>query len=296
MKPSDFVHQFDEASYPGNLGMMEMIKFFQIATPELKNLMKKLIAEKKNDEAWELLQKVLNVKLYEVDVDEAENRTTQAREISSVLRDNGYVRLGSGADATVWVKDNSPMVLKILMPDSQTITDAAEIFKTFVNFCVDNQDNECLPKFFPVNGEYYSFFEIKGKKYVQTYMEKLSPIPRGSYSEAIVWYFSDYAKNPLMGSKKAFYLIMKSFENEINYLTSPWQRKAKKFVEITKNLTEEQKLKLYLLFVTMRLLYQTGKVNKYYWDLHTENVMQRADGSLVITDPWFTKESTMRSL
>jgi hypothetical protein len=37
----------------------------------------------------------------------------------------------------------------------------------------------------------------------------------------------------------------------------------------------------------MKLLYQSGKINKFGWDLHTENVMQRSNGELVIVDPWF---------
>jgi len=38
----------------------------------------------------------------------------------------------------------------------------------------------------------------------------------------------------------------------------------------------------------MSLLYNTGRINKIGWDLHTENVMQRSDGTLVIIDPWFS--------
>ena len=53
----------DEASYEGNIGMMEMFKFYQIATPEQKAQMKKLIFDKKTEAAWELLQQVTGIKL-----------------------------------------------------------------------------------------------------------------------------------------------------------------------------------------------------------------------------------------
>lgn len=53
----------NEASYAGNLGAMEMIKFKQVASPELWALMKKLIADGKEEEAWLLLQKVTKTKL-----------------------------------------------------------------------------------------------------------------------------------------------------------------------------------------------------------------------------------------
>ena len=53
----------DEASYPGNLGMMEMFKFYQVATEDQKKKMKSLITQKKMNDAWELLQVVTGVKL-----------------------------------------------------------------------------------------------------------------------------------------------------------------------------------------------------------------------------------------
>jgi len=62
MRLSEFVN-IDEAAYEGNIGMMEMFKFYQIADQNTKDLMKKLISQGKNKEAWELLQKVVGIKL-----------------------------------------------------------------------------------------------------------------------------------------------------------------------------------------------------------------------------------------
>lgn len=53
-----------EASYPGNIGAMEVAKFYMSATPEQRDQLKKLIASKKTKEAWALIQSVLNVKLH----------------------------------------------------------------------------------------------------------------------------------------------------------------------------------------------------------------------------------------
>ena len=47
MKLSEFVN-IDEASYEGNIGMMEMFKFYQLADQNTKYLMKKLISQGKN--------------------------------------------------------------------------------------------------------------------------------------------------------------------------------------------------------------------------------------------------------
>lgn len=59
-----------EAAYEGNIGMMEMFKFKQMASPEMWALMKKLIATNQQDKAWELLKKVTGVKLKDVELTE----------------------------------------------------------------------------------------------------------------------------------------------------------------------------------------------------------------------------------
>ena len=66
MKISTILEQLrylEELSYPGNIGVMEVVKFHQIATPEQKALFKKLLADGKKADAWELIQQVTNVKL-----------------------------------------------------------------------------------------------------------------------------------------------------------------------------------------------------------------------------------------
>jgi Spy/CpxP family protein refolding chaperone len=55
--------EIHEMSYEGNVGMMEMFRFYQVATPEQKAKMKLLIAGDKTQEAWEFLQAVTGVKL-----------------------------------------------------------------------------------------------------------------------------------------------------------------------------------------------------------------------------------------
>lgn len=52
-----------EARYPGNIGMMEMIKFYQVASDEEKAKLKKLIASGRQEEVWKFLQQVTKVRL-----------------------------------------------------------------------------------------------------------------------------------------------------------------------------------------------------------------------------------------
>jgi len=57
--------ELNELSYSGNIGIMEMVKFYQKASEEQKNQMKKLLESKKTAEALRLLEKVTGTKLQE---------------------------------------------------------------------------------------------------------------------------------------------------------------------------------------------------------------------------------------
>lgn len=57
------LEMLSEANYKGNIGMMEMIKFYQIATEDQKREMKDLITAGRHEQAWHLLQTVTGQKL-----------------------------------------------------------------------------------------------------------------------------------------------------------------------------------------------------------------------------------------
>ena len=52
-----------EAAYPGNIGMMELAKFFQVANSDEKDQFKELLELGKKGLAWKLVQDILGVKL-----------------------------------------------------------------------------------------------------------------------------------------------------------------------------------------------------------------------------------------
>ena len=56
-----------ELKYPGNIGMMEMYKFYQVATPSEKTKMKELINSDPKA-AWEFLQAVTKSGLDDNDI------------------------------------------------------------------------------------------------------------------------------------------------------------------------------------------------------------------------------------
>ena len=84
----------DEAAYKGNIGAMEMMKFFQVATPQEKEKLKKLIADKNQSAAWKMIQDVTGMKLmgeedeYEYDDYEETDGLSMAQiEVSNMIQD-----------------------------------------------------------------------------------------------------------------------------------------------------------------------------------------------------------------
>jgi hypothetical protein len=55
--------KISEAAYEGNIGMMEVMKFHQKATPEQKKKFKEHLANKNHKEAWKMIQHVSGTKL-----------------------------------------------------------------------------------------------------------------------------------------------------------------------------------------------------------------------------------------
>ena len=214
--------------------------------------------------------------LDEEPIDEADSKSQYAHEITLKLQAAGYKKLGIGADSTVWAKDDS-YVIKILMPDDPN-SQAEKVFQKFYEFCQQHPKLSVLPKFNEVNT-----IDIGGKDYTQIEMEKLTPIVNNTFEEAMVWALSDMVSENL------------SWDNVVKELLNPntWNgamtRVMRKMpIFVTQRMNSPEFNKTYSqLYEVMRQLYQTGQINKFGWDLHTENVMQRSNGQLVIIDPWF---------
>jgi hypothetical protein len=60
----NLLEQLDEASYAGNIGMMELVKFHSKASPREKSMLQSHIKNKKHTQAWKLVQDVTGVKLH----------------------------------------------------------------------------------------------------------------------------------------------------------------------------------------------------------------------------------------
>jgi hypothetical protein len=58
-----FKNLLSEAVYEGNIGLVELVQFYKVATKEQKTHLEKLIAQKKFKEGWAYFQEVINVSL-----------------------------------------------------------------------------------------------------------------------------------------------------------------------------------------------------------------------------------------
>jgi len=216
-------------------------------------------------------------------LDEAEVGTSNAKAIATQLKAAGYSNVGTGADSTVWAKDEN-YIIKILMPEDLG-NKAEQVFRKFYDFAMSHQDLECMPRFNEVNT-----IDINGKDYTQIEMERLAPIEKGTFMEGVIWFFSDFCQareswdkvDHAMGLSDTWewYPYAKSSKSIANVYIRQWQDLV----------YDKKSYSMYRqLYNVMKLLYNTGTINKFGWDLHTANVMQRKNGQPVIIDPWFSE-------
>jgi hypothetical protein len=66
--------KISEAAYEGNIGMMEVMKFHQKATPDQKKKFKEHLANKNHKEAWKMIQHVSGTKLIGKQFEETETK------------------------------------------------------------------------------------------------------------------------------------------------------------------------------------------------------------------------------
>jgi len=224
----------------------------------------------------------MKINEFATDITEYDNSATNHK-VYAKLRELGYMKLGSGQDATVWAKDEHS-VIKILMPTNGSISAADKSFLSFYSFCKAHATNPFLPKFIDVGGENHAVFTLNRVSYRQIAMERLRPIKHNSFEEAMVWLLSD-----LCDSNRSWAEVVdtlsdpESWENP----STPIMSKMPQLV-LSKLKNTQVNAEYQLLFTTMQVLFKAGRFEGQGWDLHTENVMQRKDGTLVIVDPYYT--------
>jgi hypothetical protein len=203
---------------------------------------------------------------------EYEQDTARSAEIEKVMARAGYKRLGGGAEATAWSRKSGP-VIKLIMPDEHIInTDPAmQSFKRFYKL-TKKHPSKHWPIFYSMKDENgiaseFAKFRIGNRKYMQIAIEKLQELtPR---EEDFIDEISTMIANGM--PYKEF------VEEELPVI--------KKYNPPTYKIAQAINAQLPTLWAAIEMAYKKSS-HKYEWDLHGGNVMKRANGTFVITDPF----------
>lgn len=180
-------------------------------------------------------------------------------DIKKLMLEKGYTYVGSGMDQLVFL-DHDGTVLKIFGYSDRS--KGHNLAATFIEFCKHNKNNPFLPKFSGL-----SPFEYDGQKYLQIRQEKLFSTELGDFIESIG------SRIMMLYSADTDRIIAKDLSEE-------WKKEAS---QINAAFGRDGVLEL---TETLRQLVNVGEHHGYNWDLHAENIMERANGTPIIVDPW----------
>lgn len=176
-------------------------------------------------------------------------------DIPSLLRKLGWNAIGTGAFATAWNVPGKPYIVKVWEIDSA--------YRDFIRYCLKHRSNPHLPK---IMGTLKSIPAFHARAHLDTMinfvkLEKLEPLKESSFS------FSD----------------MQFIEKLIN--TAEYDKEYSP--ELLRRLDFTYPYLKDLAFTILDLA--RNKPSVHTEDLHWGNFMQRADGTIVITDPWMSE-------
>jgi putative chitinase len=130
-----------EASYPGNIGAMEIAKFFRMAKDDDKKLLKDLISKGKKGLAWRLIQDVTGVKLQgkEFQTDEGWKDTLAGLALGA------GVALGGMGDAEAHTVKKGDTVYSIAKSQGVDVKDIAKANKLDKDFTISPGQKLVIP-------------------------------------------------------------------------------------------------------------------------------------------------------
>jgi hypothetical protein len=183
--------------------------------------------------------------------------------IEQILDDHGWRKLGSGIEAMVAEKPGTPYVLKLFNSDSEYVH--------FVKYCQQNSTNKFLPRFSryvrPVPGTQFSYvrmeklFPITPDQLISRYPEYVCALvdmfkqPQGD----VVWNHAMYAYN------------LDQIHVDLGY---------------TSRADCAEQVPAQFMKTVQELIQIMNEHKLTQLDMHYNNMMRRANGDLVITDPF----------
>ena len=209
------------------------------------------------------------------DVDEMAGKI--AGGVRKVLDKKGYQYLGGGIDKQAFLEPRTGQVLVIFGYNARAgggFSDDQRMFVDWAKYCKKNKANPHLPRFSD-----WASFDYQGQRYLQIRMEPLREL--SDYLKMLVVDLEEVAKYSKSNPKTAFKKIAK-FAN-FNLLDAG-EPDDLDYQAVVKNLGGEQAA--YNLLKTVYDVKKFGKQHGFRIDLHSGNYMQRADGTIVVNDPY----------
>ena len=186
---------------------------------------------------------------------------TLDRAIEIVAKDMGSEVLGSGAYGTVITSKDPNIVYKVLESDAG--------YMRFVRF-VQQYPDKHFPKIYKVKNltNFFRRYGIQNDKFIVVALEKLQPVnPKkigmdAEFIAALLNTHSPHEPPKIMpdGNENDNRLPASMFLQWLPELKGLWS-------------------------AGLKLRGLNSESNDYFWDIHSGNIMMRADGTIVITDP-----------
>ena len=187
--------------------------------------------------------------------------------VVQALKRKGYKYLGSGVDQTAFKEPGTGLVLKIFGTNetNQFSADHKMFFK-WAKFCEKNSSNPFLPRFY--GHESFMWAPWDDDEQHRYLMIRTEPLKSSGHVGAVL---SNMAGDLEMGE---------SVKTAMRWSQETSPATYEKLVRDIGEAGIEQFLQ------TAKKLHQIGERAGYAWDLHSGNIMMRADGTPVINDPW----------
>jgi hypothetical protein len=196
--------------------------------------------------------------------------------VRKALQDKGYQYLGSGVDKQAWLEPGTGQVL-IVFGYRKGVDDFSpdqRMFIDWITYCNKNANNPHLPKF---SG--FESFQFQGKNYIQARMERLNEVP--ARIKELVSYLDHAADH--MGNKD-FDAALKRLTFAGNYDEEADEFQYDTVEQIVDFLGGPERAAD--LLNTVHQVKQFSRQHGYSLDLHSGNYMQRANGTIVVNDPF----------
>ena len=183
-------------------------------------------------------------------------------DIRDELRKQGIKSIGMGRYGEVFHKPDWNYVIKVFESD--------DAYLDYVNFCITN-NNPHFPKFIKKPKSFHQFHKRlhHSSKMLQIVkMELLAPLKDHWYSDNL--------------ENICNLIFRENIKNVVIYdddITKP------KMYDNIEDIINDNNNKPQLRELISALVQIKNKFNSYILDIHSENLMQRKDGTIVITDP-----------